>query len=100
MVAEATGKTPEQVHQDIRRDFHLTAEKALDYGVVDKVLYKRRGARRGDCMTRDLRRDGRESGRARGFFTSERSRGTVVTPRLYARFVRLREVAQFDLAWI
>jgi len=44
MVAEATGKTPEQVHQDIRRDFHLTAEKALDYGVVDKVLYKRRGA--------------------------------------------------------
>ena len=44
MVAEATGKTPEQVHQDIRRDFHLTAEKALDYGIVDKVLYKRRGA--------------------------------------------------------
>ena len=44
MVAEATGKTPERVHEDIRRDFHLTAEKALDYGVVDKVLYKRRGA--------------------------------------------------------
>ena len=45
MVADATGKSVEQVHNDIRRDFHLTAEKALDYGVVDKVLYKRRGAR-------------------------------------------------------
>ena len=44
MVAQATGKTPERVHEDIRRDFHLTAEKALDYGVIDKVLYKRRGA--------------------------------------------------------
>ena len=44
MVADATGKSVEQVHDDIRRDFHLTAEKALDYGVVDKVLYKRRGA--------------------------------------------------------
>jgi ATP-dependent Clp protease protease subunit len=44
MVADATGKSVEQVHNDIRRDFHLTAEKALDYGVVDKVLYKRRGA--------------------------------------------------------
>ena len=44
MVAEATGKTSEQVHDDIRRDFHLTAEKALDYGVVDKVLYKRSSA--------------------------------------------------------
>lgn len=44
MVSDATGKSPEQVHEDIRRDFHLTAEKALDYGIVDKVLYKRSGA--------------------------------------------------------
>ena len=44
MVAEATGQSVEKVHDDIRRDFHLTAEQALDYGVVDKVLYKRRGA--------------------------------------------------------
>ena len=42
MVAEATGKSPEQVHENIRRDFHLTAEKALDYGIIDKVLYKRK----------------------------------------------------------
>ena len=42
MAAEATGKSPEQVHENIRRDFHLTAEKALDYGIIDKVLYKRK----------------------------------------------------------
>jgi ATP-dependent Clp protease protease subunit len=39
---EATGKDPEVIHENIRRDFHLTAQGALDYGVVDKVLYKRR----------------------------------------------------------
>ena len=41
MVAEATSA---ERCTHIRRDFHLTAEQALDYGVVDKVLYKRRGA--------------------------------------------------------
>lgn len=46
MLAEATGKSPEVIHENIRRDFHLTAEKALDYGVIDKVLYRRKmGAR-------------------------------------------------------
>ena len=44
MVAGATGQPVEKIRQDIRRDFHLTAEQALDYGVIDKVLYKRRGA--------------------------------------------------------
>ena len=45
MVSRATGQTEEKVNDDIRRDFHLTAEQALDYGVIDKVLYKRRGPR-------------------------------------------------------
>ena len=45
MVSRATGQPEEKVHEDIRRDFHLTAEQALDYGIVDKVLYKRRGPR-------------------------------------------------------
>ena len=45
MVSRATGQPVEKVHEDIRRDFHLTAEQALDYGIVDKVLYKRRGPR-------------------------------------------------------
>ena len=44
MVSGATGQPVEKIRQDIRRDFHLTAEQALDYGVIDKVLYKRRGA--------------------------------------------------------
>merc|ERR1719199_1254981 len=45
MVSRATGQPEEKVNNDIRRDFHLTAEQAMDYGVIDKVLYKRRGPR-------------------------------------------------------
>jgi len=43
MIAGATGRPASEIQENIRRDFHLTAEKALDYGVIDKVLYKRRG---------------------------------------------------------
>jgi ATP-dependent Clp protease protease subunit len=45
MVSRATGQPEDKVNDDIRRDFHLTAEQAMDYGVIDKVLYKRRGPR-------------------------------------------------------
>jgi ATP-dependent Clp protease, protease subunit len=45
MVSRATGQPEDKVNNDIRRDFHLTAEQAMDYGVIDKVLYKRRGPR-------------------------------------------------------
>jgi ATP-dependent Clp protease protease subunit len=38
MLAEDTGKTPEEVSRDIERDRYLTAEQALDYGIIDEVL--------------------------------------------------------------
>ena len=41
ILAENTGKTPEQVKADSERDRWLTAEEARDYGLIDKVIYKR-----------------------------------------------------------
>ena len=36
--AEHTDKTPEQVHDDMDRDRFFTAEEALEYGLVDRVI--------------------------------------------------------------
>lgn len=41
ILAENTGKTIEQIAADTDRDNWLTAQEAMDYGLVDKVLYKR-----------------------------------------------------------
>ena len=41
ILAENTGKTPEQVKADSERDHWLSAEEAKEYGLVDKVIYKR-----------------------------------------------------------
>jgi ATP-dependent Clp protease, protease subunit len=38
MLSEDTGKTPEEVSRDIERDKYLTAEQALEYGIIDEVL--------------------------------------------------------------
>ena len=38
MLAEDTGKSTEEVSRDIERDKYLTAEQALDYGIIDEVL--------------------------------------------------------------
>src|SRR3982750_2464304 len=38
MMAEWTGKTPEQIHRDFDRNKWLFAEEAVEYGCVDKVL--------------------------------------------------------------
>lgn len=38
MIAEASGKTPEEVSRDVERDKILTAEEAVEYGIVDQVL--------------------------------------------------------------
>lgn len=40
-LAEHSGKTYEQIEKDSDRDYWLTAQEALEYGIVDKVL--RRG---------------------------------------------------------
>jgi len=38
ILAEHTGQPLETIERDIERDFYLTAEAALEYGLIDKVL--------------------------------------------------------------
>jgi ATP-dependent Clp protease protease subunit len=38
MLGEYTNKTPEQVLKDAERDFWLSAEEAVEYGIVDSVI--------------------------------------------------------------
>jgi len=38
MLADATGQSVEQVSLDIERDKYLTAEQAVEYGIVDDIL--------------------------------------------------------------
>ena len=33
-----TGQTPEQIASDLKRDFYLEADKAVQYGLIDRVL--------------------------------------------------------------
>ena len=40
-VIYGTGKTPEQIKADSERDHWLLAEEAREYGLIDKVIYKR-----------------------------------------------------------
>ena len=40
VIANHTGKSPEQVSIDSDRDFWMTAEDAKEYGLVDEVLLK------------------------------------------------------------
>lgn len=41
ILAKNTGKPIETIEKDTERDFFMSAEEALDYGVVDKILTKR-----------------------------------------------------------
>jgi ATP-dependent Clp protease protease subunit len=41
LMAEHTGRSVEEIARDSERDNFLTAQQALDYGLVDKVLGKR-----------------------------------------------------------
>ena len=38
LLAEFCGKTPEEVTRDAERDFWLSAEEALEYGIIDEVV--------------------------------------------------------------
>lgn len=40
ILAEATGKTTEEIEKDTDRDFYMTAQHAVEYGLVDQVLEK------------------------------------------------------------
>ncbi len=41
ILAENTGRSIEEIARDTERDNYLTADEAKEYGLVDKVLYKR-----------------------------------------------------------
>ena len=44
LLGDFCGKTAEQVEQDASRDFWLTAEEAVEYGIIDEVVVpKKRG---------------------------------------------------------
>ena len=42
ILAEHTGKSPEQVHEDTERDKILSADEAVEYGLADRVMMRRK----------------------------------------------------------
>ncbi len=44
IMAKHTNKTPEQIMLDTERDNFMSAERALDYGIIDKIFYDRNPA--------------------------------------------------------
>lgn len=40
ILAEASGQSLEKIEQDTDRDFYLTAQEAIDYGLVDKIVHQ------------------------------------------------------------
>ncbi len=36
-----TGQTPEKICQDTDRDFIMTAEEAVEYGLIDQIIRRR-----------------------------------------------------------
>ena len=42
ILADNTGKPVEQLMKDTERDNYMTAEEALEYGLIDEIIYKRK----------------------------------------------------------
>ena len=41
-LSERTGKPLDVIEKDTERDNYMTAEEALEYGLIDEILYKRK----------------------------------------------------------
>ena len=41
ILAENTGKPLDQIMKDTDRDNYMSAQEALDYGLIDKIISKR-----------------------------------------------------------
>jgi ATP-dependent Clp protease protease subunit len=41
ILSQHTGQPKEKIKQDTERDFYMSAEEALDYGIIDKILITR-----------------------------------------------------------
>lgn len=42
ILAENTGKTQEQIQADTERDHYMSAQEALDYGIIDRIIEDKR----------------------------------------------------------
>ena len=40
-LSENTGKPLEEIERDVERDYFMTAQEAMNYGLIDKVVDKR-----------------------------------------------------------
>ena len=43
ILAENTGHTPIEIERDTERDNFMSAEEALEYGLIDSIIAKRQG---------------------------------------------------------
>jgi ATP-dependent Clp protease protease subunit len=43
--AKHTGRTEEQVHEDMERDRFFKADEAIEYGLIDRILSQRNGSK-------------------------------------------------------
>lgn len=41
ILSENTGRTIEEIERDTDKDYFMTSEEANEYGIIDKVIYKR-----------------------------------------------------------
>lgn len=41
ILAQNTGKSLEEIKRDTERDYYMTAQEALEYGLIDQILEKR-----------------------------------------------------------
>ena len=43
-LSEMTGQSVEKVTEDLKRDFYLSSDEAVAYGLIDRVLTPKKGA--------------------------------------------------------
>ena len=76
LIAEHSGKTPEEVNLDIERDKILTADAAVEYGLIDSILESRKAVPVGGRSTADQLRSSCHPPRSA---ITEYGRGLVVS---------------------
>jgi len=46
MMAEMTGQPEEKIANDVERDYFMSAQEAMDYGIVDQVMNRRKNGKK------------------------------------------------------